>query len=95
MSTITFNDAAADLGGVWDEVERNRRHVVIKRQGHEDMALVPAEEIAGIEETRLLLGSPENSVRLLQSLQRMHRGEGDTMTVQELAARYGIHEADL
>ncbi len=33
MSTITFNDAAAYLGGVWDEVERHRRPVVIKLLG--------------------------------------------------------------
>ena len=47
---------------------------VIYRRGHEDMALIPAEELSSLRETAYLLRSPENAVRLLAALTRARRG---------------------
>ena len=48
----------------------------IVRRGHEDMALVPADELSSLQETAYLLRSPENAARLLAALARGRRGQG-------------------
>ena len=51
-------------------------YIVIQRRGHEDMALLPADELSSLRETAYLLRSPENAARLLAALARGRRGRG-------------------
>jgi antitoxin YefM len=57
---------------------------VIQRRGHEDMALLPAEELSSLQETAYLLRSPQNAARLLTALTRGRRGRGKTREMASL-----------
>ena len=72
---ISYSHAREHLASLWDEVEDSREAAVIHRRGHEDMALIPADELSILRETAYLLRSPENAVRLLAALTRARRGK--------------------
>jgi antitoxin YefM len=71
-----YSHVRQNLAKLWSEVEDSREAVVIERRGHEDMALLPAEELSSLQETAYLLRSPENAARLLAALARGRRGRG-------------------
>jgi antitoxin YefM len=52
--------------------------------------LIAAEESDSLSETAHLLSSPENAARLLAALARARKGEGETMTLEELRAAVGL-----
>ncbi|HEY4100291.1 MAG TPA: type II toxin-antitoxin system Phd/YefM family antitoxin [Gemmatimonadales bacterium] len=70
----TYSNARENLASLWDEVENSREAAVIERRGHEDMALIPADELASLHETAYLLRSPANAARLLAALTRARSG---------------------
>jgi antitoxin YefM len=75
MTTVTYSQARERLAALWDQVEDTREEVILRRRGHEDLALLPAHELRSLKETAHLLRSPRNAVRLLGALARS-RGEG-------------------
>lgn len=94
MSTTTYSHLREHLADVWDEVESTQEPVILQRRGHEDLALLPAAELAGLLETAHLLRSPKNAARLMSALAR---AEGSTMqptTMQELRASLTLPAAD-
>jgi antitoxin YefM len=92
MSTVTYSHAREHLAEIWDEVEDSREEVILRRRGHEDLALIPAAELRSLKETAHLLRSPRNAARLLQALARS-RGEGGIAfdTLEALAAEVGLN----
>ncbi len=70
MTTTTYSALRERLAEVWDRVEDTREPVIVTRRGHGDLALLPAEELAGLLETVHLLRSPANARRLLGALGR-------------------------
>jgi antitoxin YefM len=70
----SYSDARERLATIWDEVEDTREAAIIQRRGHEDMALIPADELSSLRETAYLLRSPENAFRLLTALTLARRG---------------------
>ena len=89
MSSISYSEARDRLASVWDEAVSTREPVVIDRRGHESVVLVPVGEWEGLLETAHLLRSPANARRLLGALQRLEAGEGEVLSVEQLAARVG------
>jgi antitoxin YefM len=59
----TYTQARANLAALCDEVTENREVVIIHRRGTEDVALISAEELAGLVEAAHLLRSPKNAQR--------------------------------
>jgi len=86
----TYTQARANLAKLCDEVTDNRETVIISRRGAEDVALVAATELDGLTETAHLLRSPKNAERLLQAYEQAQRGEGTSMTVEELRRDLGL-----
>ena len=76
-----------------DEVTKNREVVIIQRRGSEDVALITADELAGILETAHLLRSPKNAKRLLATLDRVQEASGTPQTIDELRSEVGMDEA--
>ena len=64
--------------------------MIVRRRGARDVALIPAEELAGLMETAHLLRSPKNAERLLRALHRATRGEGKAETVEDLRRSVGL-----
>jgi len=71
-------------------VEAHRDVVIINRRGHEDIALVPADEPESLVETAHLLRSPTNAACLLSALRRALARKGKPQTVQQLRAQLGL-----
>jgi antitoxin YefM len=88
----TYSEARANLARLWDRVTEDRETVIITRRGAQDVALIAAEELAGLLETAHLLRSPENAARLLTALERALRGEGAPQSVAELRRELGLGE---
>ncbi|MBI3964721.1 MAG: type II toxin-antitoxin system Phd/YefM family antitoxin [Chloroflexi bacterium] len=76
MIQTTYSRARAQLASLLDRVTQNREKVIIRRRGQPDVALIAADELAGLEETAYLLRSPENARRLFEGLARAERNEG-------------------
>ena len=92
MATVTYTEARDKLASVWDEVVSSREPIVIKRRGHPDIALLPADELSSLMETAHLLRSPANARRLLGALKRANSGKGRKLTVEELRKKSGMDE---
>ncbi len=91
MATRTsYSHARENLATLWDEVEDSREAAVIQRRGHEDMALIPADELSSLRETAYLLRSPENAVRLLAALTRARRGRKKSTDLATLRRELGV-----
>jgi antitoxin YefM len=82
----TYTQARAQLASLLDEVTNNREIVVIQRRGAEDVALIAADELAGLLETVHLLRSPANAERLLTVLARVRQRIGTPQSLEELRA---------
>jgi antitoxin YefM len=85
MPTETsYTELRQNLASYLDRVVDDREVVVVKRRGARDVAIIAADELAGLEETAYLLRSPANARRLLESLRELDRGKGAKTSVDEL-----------
>jgi antitoxin YefM len=89
---ISYTQARANLAKLMDQVNDDREIVIIKRRNGEDAALIAASELSSILETLHLLRSPKNAERLLSALESAKRGEGRTMTIDELRHEVGLDD---
>ena len=89
---ISYSQARQRLASLLDEVTDDREVVIIRRRNREPAALIAADELAGLTETAHLLKSPANATRLLEALARALKGEGQTMTVEEVRSEIGLAE---
>jgi antitoxin YefM len=90
MKTVSYSDAREHLAGLIEEVISTREEVVIQRRGFEPVAMIPADELAGLMETAHLLRSPKNAKRLLEALLRSYRGGGEEMDLDEISNAAGL-----
>jgi antitoxin YefM len=76
MTETTYTSLRQNLASVLDRVADEREIIVIRRKGEQRVALVPADELAGLMETAHLLRSPRNAQRLLTALRRAANRKG-------------------
>jgi antitoxin YefM len=94
MATETTYTALREkLASYLDEVVDDREVLIVRRRGARDVAIIPADELAGLMETAHLLRSPKNAKRLLESLRELERGGGKRTTVEELRRSAGLAKA--
>ena len=86
----TYTQARANLATLLDDVAENREVVIIKRRGSEDVAMIAADELAGLLETVHLLRSPNNAKRLLASLQRARQNDGTPQDLNSFQKEVGL-----
>ena len=43
MGTMSYSNLRDNLAKVWDKVEHSQEPVIVKRQGHQTMAILPAD----------------------------------------------------
>lgn len=70
MTETSIATLQRSVGSVFDRVVNDREIVIIRRKGQKDVAIVAADELAGLMETVYLLRSPKNARRLLTALDR-------------------------
>lgn len=88
----TYSNARNNLASLLDQVTDDREVVVIKRRGHEGVAMISASELSSILETAHLFCSPKNAERLMKSLKRAQAGGGEAITIDELRKEFGVEK---
>src|ERR1039457_2272642 len=76
----TYTHLRANLASMLDQVAADNEIIIVRRKGAKDVALVPAEEVAGYIETAHLLRSPRNARRLMSALRDSEKGQGRVMS---------------
>lgn len=89
----TYSALREKLAAYLDQVTDDREVVIVRRRGARDVALIHADELAGLIETAHLLRSPKNAERLLKALRRSERGGGKAETVESLRRSVGLERA--
>lgn len=93
MTTATYSRLRQNLAKIWDTVEDTQEPIIVTRNGHQDLAILPADELSSIQATAQLLRSPKNAARLIEALMRAYNREGEETTVDELRAKFdGVGE---
>ena len=88
----TYSNARANFAAIWNEVEDSREPAILERRGHATMALIPADDLASLEETAHLLRSPKNAVRLLTALARSRKETTPPADLDELMEELGLSQ---
>jgi antitoxin YefM len=89
----TYTHLRDKLASVLDQVVDDREVVIVRRRGARDVALVPADELAGLMETAHLLRSPKNARRLLAALRRAQGRKGKPESIENLRRDMGLASA--
>jgi antitoxin YefM len=90
MTETTYTNLRQSLAAVLDRVVNDREVVIVRRKGERTVAMVPADELAGLMETAHLLRSPKNAQRLLIALRRAVAGKGKPEAVDKLRREMGF-----
>jgi antitoxin YefM len=86
----TYTKLRAHLASLLDRVVDDQEVVIVRRRGAEDVALVPAGELAALMETAHLLRSPKNARRLLTAMRRAGGGRLKPRSIEELRREMGL-----
>ncbi|MEI7772159.1 MAG: type II toxin-antitoxin system Phd/YefM family antitoxin [Chloroflexales bacterium] len=90
----TYTQARAQLASLLDQVTNDREIVIVQRRGAADVAIIAADELAGLLETVHLLRSPANAERLLNALNRVRQRIGTPQTLDQLRDEINLHGTD-
>ncbi|MFY9682510.1 MAG: type II toxin-antitoxin system Phd/YefM family antitoxin [Candidatus Sulfotelmatobacter sp.] len=90
MTETTYTNLRQSLAAVLDRVANDREVVIVVRKGEKKVAMVPADELAGLMETAHLLRSPRNAHRLLSALRRAVGRKGRPETLGKLRREMGL-----
>jgi antitoxin YefM len=86
----TYTNLRANLASILDAVVDDREVLIVRRRGARDVALVPAADLASLEETAHLLRSPRNAKRLLTALRRANAKTRKPESVDDLRREIGL-----
>jgi len=89
----TYTALREKLASYLNRVTDDREVLIVRRRGARDVAIVPADELAGLMETAHLLRSPKNAERLTESLRELERGDGEVVTLEEVRRSVGLEKA--
>ena len=76
MGYVRLTELRANMAKHFDRVEQDRTELVVTRQNHEPVVVLPLAELEGLRETLHLLSTPANAERLRQSIAELDAGNG-------------------
>ena len=88
----TYTQARANLAALMDKAVDDKIPVFITRKNGKRVTMIDADEYESLVETAYLLSSPSNARRLLEAIEQADRGEGKTMTIEELRRTVDLGE---
>ena len=71
MAQVGLTELRRNLASHFDRAE-----LVVTRQNHEDMVILPLAALEGLRETLHFLGTPANARRLLDGIAQLDDGRG-------------------
>jgi antitoxin YefM len=74
MTIVTFTELRANMAKHFDQVIADRTELVVTRQNHEPVVVMPLGELEGMRETLHLLSTPANAEHLLKSIAEADAG---------------------
>jgi antitoxin YefM len=85
MGYVSLTDFRANIARCLDRLEQDCDHIVVSRQGHELVVVLPLKDWQGMEETLYLLSNPNNAQFLKDSIAELNAGQdvevdAETMT---------------
>jgi antitoxin YefM len=81
MAYITFTELRANMAKHLDQVESDRAELIVTRQNHEPVAIIPLAELEALRETLHLLSTPANADHLRRSIAELDAGKGTQRTL--------------
>lgn len=90
----TYTQARANLAALMDKAVDDKIPVYITRKNGKRVAMIDADDYESLVETAYLLSSPTNARRLLEAIEQTDRGEGKSMTIEELRRTVGLGEEE-
>ncbi|MGL4635869.1 MAG: type II toxin-antitoxin system Phd/YefM family antitoxin [Beijerinckiaceae bacterium] len=87
MSTVSLTEFRANMAQHFDKLEQDRDQLIVTRQNHEPMVIMPLKDLEGMEETLYLLSNPANAAMLKRSIAQLDAAnviEVDPETMQPL-----------
>lgn len=90
MTETTYTHLRQSLASVLDRVANDREVVIVRRKGERTVAMVPADELAGLMETAHLLRSPKNARRLISALRKAVGRKGKAEPLEKLRRELGL-----
>lgn len=90
MTETSYTHLRQSLASVLDRVANDREIVIIRRKGDKNVAMIPADELAGLMETAYLLRSPKNAQRLLAALRRATARKGKPEPLDQFRREMGL-----
>jgi len=94
MGNTTYSHLRENLAELWDRVEDTQEPIIVRRRGHQDMALIPADELESLRESAYLLRSPKNARRLLEAIARAVQSETESVDSASLRSTLGLTTDD-
>jgi antitoxin YefM len=95
MTTETTYTALRDnLAACLNRVVDDREVLLVRRRGARDVAILAADELAGLMETAHLLRSPKNAARLFEAIRWAEQGNGEPETIESLRRSVGLEAAE-
>jgi antitoxin YefM len=73
---MSYTESRARYAETLNAVVDDREEIVITRAGHEPVVMVALDDYESLKETAYLLRNPANARRLLNSIDRLERGQG-------------------
>jgi antitoxin YefM len=90
MTETTYTNLRQSLASMLDRVANDHEVVIVRRKGDKKVAMIPADELAGLLETAHLLRSPKNAQRLLTALRRATSGRGKPESIEKFRREIGL-----
>ncbi len=81
MRHASLSEFRANIASYLDRLEQDRDHLLVTRQGHEPVVVLPLSEWEGMEATLHLLSNPANAEMLRRSIADANAGK---LTEREL-----------
>jgi len=93
MLETTYTSLRQHLASMMDRVVNDREVVIVHRKRGQKVAMIPADELAGLVETAHLLRSPKNAERLMKALASAKRRKGKVKSIDKLRREMGLAES--
>jgi antitoxin YefM len=90
VTETSYTNLRQSLASVLNRVSNDREIVIVVRKGEKRVAMLPADELAGLMETAHLLRSPKNAQRLLTALRRATGRKGRPESLDGLRREMGL-----
>jgi antitoxin YefM len=93
MVETSYTSLREHLAAMMDRVVNDREVVIVDRKRGQKVAMISADELAGLVETAHLLRSPKNAERLMKALASAKRRKGKVQSIDKLRREMGLAES--